>query len=80
MANEDLKSELKLLKLDNERRKAQHARGLCLKVERGQISVYGLDRYPVTLYKEQWRNLLAIADDIQTFAKEHEAELMTGPG
>jgi hypothetical protein len=75
VANEELKSELQRLKLDSERRKAQQERGLCLKVERGQISVYGLDRYPVTLYKEQWRTLLAIADDIQAFASEHEVEL-----
>jgi hypothetical protein len=39
--------------------------------------VYGLGRFPVTLYKEQWLKLLAMADDIRAFIAAHEAELKT---
>jgi len=41
----------------------------------GGVSVYGLGRFPVTLYKEQWTKLLAMADDIRAFVREHEGEL-----
>ncbi len=41
------------------------------------MSVYGLGRFPVTLYKEQWWKLLEKADDIYAFIREHEAELKT---
>jgi len=43
--------------------------------EKGGVSVYGLGRFPVTLYKEQWAKLLDMADDIRAFIKEHDAEL-----
>jgi hypothetical protein len=49
---------------------------MTLKVsEKGAVSVYGLGRFPVTLYKEQWEKLLTMVDDIRTFITEHEAEL-----
>jgi len=43
--------------------------------EKGGVSVYGLGRFPVTLYKEQWAKLLDLADDLRAFIKAHEAEL-----
>jgi hypothetical protein len=43
--------------------------------EKGGLSVYGLGRFPVTLYKEQWTKLLDIADDIRAFLKENDARL-----
>ena len=39
------------------------------------MSVYGLGRFPVTLYKEQWTKLLDMADDLRAFIRDHEAEL-----
>ena len=39
--------------------------------EKGALSVYGLGRFPVTLYKEQWVKLLAMAEDIQAFIRDH---------
>ena len=76
MADDDLKAELERLKAENERLKNQRARGVSLKVsEKGGVSVYGLGRFPVTLYKEQWTKLLDIADDIRRFIKENEAKL-----
>jgi len=45
--------------------------------EKGGVSVYGLGRFPVTLYKEQWTKLLDMADDIRAFLRDHDAELKT---
>jgi hypothetical protein len=78
MSDEDLQEELARLKEENERLKGQQARGLSLKVsEKGALSVYGLGRFPVTLYKEQWTKLLAMADDIKAFIKDNDAKLKT---
>ena len=65
---------------ENERLKTQRGRSVSLKVsEKGGVSVYGLGRFPVTLYKEQWTKLLAMTDDIRAFIKEHDAELKAKP-
>ena len=45
--------------------------------EKGGVSVYGLGRFPVTLYKEQWTKLLDMAADLRAFLAEHDAELKT---
>ena len=75
---EDLKAELERLKAENERLKNRTSRGVSLKVsEKGGVSVYGLGRFPVTLYKEQWTRLLDMADDIRTFIKDNDAKLKT---
>ena len=76
MADEDLQSELARLKAENERLKGERGRGVSLKVsEKGGVSVYGLGRFPVTLYKEQWTKLLNKAQEIRTFIKENEGRL-----
>jgi hypothetical protein len=80
MSDEDLKAELERLKAENERLKSQRGRSVSLKVsEKGGVSVYGLGRFPVTLYKEQWTKLLAMADEIRAFIKEHDGELKAKP-
>jgi hypothetical protein len=80
MADDDMRAELERLKAENERLKSQRGRSAGLKVsEKGGVSVYGLGRFPVTLYKEQWAKLLGMADEIRAFIKEHEAELKTKP-
>ena len=43
--------------------------------EKGGVSIYGLGRFPVTLYKEQWIRLLDMADDIRSFIEENESKL-----
>ena len=76
MADDDLKAELERLKAENERLKNQRARSVSLKVsEKGGVSVYGLGRFPVTLYKEQWTKLLDMADEIRSFIRENDARL-----
>ena len=80
MSEEDLKAELERLKAENDRLKSQRARSVSLKVsEKGGVSVYGLGRFPVTLYKEQWAKLLAMAVEIREFIKENEASLKAKP-
>lgn len=76
MPDDDLRAELDRLKAENERLKNQGQRGVSLKVsEKGGVSVYGLGRFPVTLYKEQWTKLLAMADEIRAFIKDNESRL-----
>lgn len=76
MSDDDLKAELARLKEENERLKARSVRGTSLKVsEKGALSVYGLGRFPVTLYKEQWQKLLEMTDEIRAFLKENDARL-----
>ena len=78
MADDEMRAELERLRIENERLKGQRTRGVSLKVsEKGGVSVYGLGRFPVTLYKEQWTRLLEMADDIRTFIKENDAKLKT---
>ena len=80
MADEDIRAELERLKAENERLKSQRGRSVSLKVsEKGGVSVYGLGRFPVTLYKEQWTKLLGMADELRAFIKEHDAELKAKP-
>ena len=81
MVDEDLKNELDRLRAENERLKKQHSRGVNLKVsEKGGVSVYGLGRFPVTLYKEQWTRLLDMSDEIRAFIKDNEAKLKSKAG
>ncbi len=76
MADDALKDEVERLKAENAALKARATRGVSMKVsEKGGVSVYGLGRFPVTLYKEQWARLLEMADDIRAFLREHDAEL-----
>jgi hypothetical protein len=76
VSDEEVRAELARLKAENERLKGQQSRGMSLKVsEKGALSVYGLGRFPVTLYKEQWQKLLTMADDIRAFLKENDERL-----
>jgi hypothetical protein len=47
----------------------------CKVSPKGAVSVYGLQRMPVTLYVEQWERLLGFSDDIRGFLKDHDSEL-----
>jgi hypothetical protein len=73
-----MKSELERLRAENNALKKTSARGLSMKVsEKGALSIYGLGRFPVTLYKEQWSKLLDMAEDIRSFLKANDAQLKT---
>jgi hypothetical protein len=78
MSDDDVKAELERLRAENAQLKHTASRGVTLKVsEKGGVSVYGLGRFPVTLYKEQWTKLLDMADDIRAFIRANDASLKT---
>jgi hypothetical protein len=77
MATEqELQAEIERLRAENDKLKKPARGQMSLKVsEKGGLSVYGLGRFPVTLYREQWDKLLGMADEIRTFIQEHDGEL-----
>ena len=82
MAEETLEEKLARLEAENkglrEQMEQRRSGQLRLKVsEKGALSVYGLGRFPVTLYKEQWTRLLDYADEIKAFLKENDTLLRT---
>jgi hypothetical protein len=78
MADEDLRAELERLRKENESLKKGAAKGISMKVsEKGGLSVYGLGRFPITLYQEQWTKLLDMSEDIRAFIAAHQGELKT---
>ncbi len=80
MDEQQMKAELERLRAENEALKTRSSRAVSIKVsEKGGVSVYGLGRFPVTLYKEQWLKLLDLADDIRNFIKENDGKLKTKP-
>ena len=73
---EEMQAEMERLQAENAALKSRNSRAVSLKVsEKGGVSVYGLGRFPVTLYKEQWQKLLDMTDEIRAFLREHDAEL-----
>ena len=77
MSTEDeLKAEVAKLKAEMESLKARTSKGISLKVsEKGAVSVYGMGRFPVTLYKEQWLKLLDMNEDLRRFIAENDSKL-----
>jgi hypothetical protein len=76
-SEEDLQAEIERLRAENEKLKKPVQRGqISMKVsEKGALSVYGLGRFPVTLYREQWDKLLGVSDQIREFIQSHDSEL-----
>ena len=76
MSEDDIKAELERLRAENEALKRSSSKGLSLRVsEKGALSVYGLGRFPVTLYKEQWLRLLDMSEDIRMFINQNDVQL-----
>lgn len=75
---EDLRTELERLRAENEALKARASekRSVYLKVsDKGAVSLYGLGRFPVTLYVEQWETVLGMGDEIRAFLAAHAGKL-----
>jgi hypothetical protein len=73
MSDEDLRAEIERLRAENDKLKNKSVRGLSLKVsEKGAVSLYGIGRFPVTLYKEQWAKILEMAGEIEAFISEND--------
>jgi hypothetical protein len=78
MSDEELKAELERLRNENAALKKVGSSAIRMKVsEKGAVSIYGMGRFPVTLYKEQWLKLLDMADEIRAFIAANEAQLKT---
>jgi len=78
MSEEDLKAELERLRAENASLKKGAAKGVSMKVsEKGGLSVYGMGRFPITLYKEQWLKLLDLSAEIRAFIAANESQLKT---
>jgi hypothetical protein len=76
VSDEEMKAELDRLRAENERLKKAGSGRLAMKVsEKGALSIYGMGRFPVTLYKEQWLRLLSMSDDIKAFIAANEQQL-----
>jgi len=76
MTDDDVKRELGRLRNENAALKRGAATGITLKVsEKGGLSIYGMGRFPITLYKEQWLKLLDMSDVIRAFIAANEATL-----
>lgn len=76
MNEAEMKAELERLRAENAKLKSKDSAGLSLKVsEKGAVSLYGMGRFPVTLYKEQWLRILASAPEIEAFIRENDSKL-----
>jgi hypothetical protein len=76
MTTEQMQAEIARLQAENARLATSQVKSLSLKVsEKGAVSVYGLGRFPMTAYGEQWLRLLDFGPQIQAFIKAHKAEL-----
>jgi hypothetical protein len=76
MGDEDLRAELERLRAENEALKTKGPRGLSLRVsEKGGVSLYGIRRFPVTFYADEWEKILGMADEIRRFSAENAAQL-----
>jgi hypothetical protein len=76
MSDEEMKAELERLRKENEALKKGASSSVRMKVsEKGAVSIYGMGRFPVTLYKEQWQKLLDMSDEIRAFIAANEGKL-----
>ena len=78
MNESEMQAELERLRAENVQLKSKDKGGIRLKVsEKGAVSLYGMGRFPVTLYKQQWLRILASAAEIEAFLRENESRLKT---
>jgi hypothetical protein len=76
MSDLEMQAELERLRAENAQLKNKDKGGITLKVsEKGAVSLYGMGRFPVTLYKEQWLRILGNAPEIEAFIRDNESRL-----
>lgn len=76
MSDDDLKNELERLRKENAALKKSAATGITMKIsEKGGLSIYGMGRFPVTLYKEQWLTLMDMSAEIRAFIAANDTQL-----
>ncbi len=74
-SEEDLKSEIERLRAENAALKKPRGQVYLKVSEKGGLSVYGMGRFPITLYREQWERLLSMADEIRAFIRDNDQSL-----
>jgi len=74
--DDDVQAELERLRAENEALKARSSRQLRLQVsQKGAVSLYGIRRFPITFYADEWERILGMADEVQAFIRANEASL-----
>lgn len=73
---EDLKQQIADLKAELATEKAERKKGIYLQVsKKGGVSLYGIRRFPITFYLEEWNRILDMEDEVRAFLAEHAGEL-----
>ncbi len=76
MSDEDLRAELDRLRAENEALKSKETRELRLQVsQKKAVSLYGIRRFPVTFYADEWEKILDMDSEIRAFIRENEGQL-----
>jgi len=74
--NEEMQAELARLRAENESLKATRSRETRLQVsQKGAVSLYGIRRFPITFYADEWDTVLGMTDEIRSFISQHADEL-----
>ena len=74
--NEEMQAELERLRAENEGLKARKTQDRRLQVsQKGAVSLYGIRRFPITFYADEWDIILGMADEVRTFISQHDTEL-----
>ena len=74
--DEDLHAELERLRAENEALKSQPSREMRLKVsEKGAVSLYGIRRFPITFYADEWERIFEMVEDVREFIRKNEGAL-----
>ena len=77
---DDLRAEVERLRAENEELKAKEKKTLRLQVsQKGGVSLYGIRRFPITFYADEWDTVLGMSDQIREFIAENEADLKRKP-
>jgi len=75
-SNEEMRAELERLRAENEGLKARKTQETRLQVsQKGAVSLYGIRRFPITFYADEWDIVLRMADEVRAFIAQHETEL-----
>ena len=74
--DEEMRAELERLRAENEGLKAKKTQEMRLQVsQKGAVSLYGIRRFPITFYADEWDTVLKMADEVRAFIAQHETEL-----
>jgi hypothetical protein len=75
-SDEEMRAELERLREENAALKESKEKALRLKVsEKGGVSLYGVRRFPITFYADEWDTVLGMSDEIRAFIRENESSL-----